>query len=82
VDLGYGGGTPEHARICENVIALLNVALGARRCGGYTTVLRIRVRTTDLATYPDVSVICRHLELDPPIRSATLLPLGMTITPL
>jgi len=59
------GGTPEHARICANVIALLNVALGARRCGVYTTDLRIRVRATGLATYPDVSVICEHLELDP-----------------
>jgi Uma2 family endonuclease len=59
------GGTPEHARICGNVIALLNVALGARRCVVYTTDLRIRVLATGLATYPDVSVICGRAELDP-----------------
>jgi Uma2 family endonuclease len=59
------GGTPEHARICANVIALLNVALRDRRCSVYTTDLRIRVRATGLATYPDVSVICGHLDLDP-----------------
>jgi Uma2 family endonuclease len=59
------GGTPEHARMCANVITLLNVALAARRCSVYTTDLRIRVRATGLATYPDVSVICGRLELDP-----------------
>ena len=31
----------------------------------YTTDLRIRVRATGLATYPDVSVICGRLDLDP-----------------
>lgn len=59
------GGTPEHARICANVITLLGVALGTRRCGVYTTDLRVRVRATGLATYPDVSVICGQPELDP-----------------
>ena len=70
------GGTPEHARICANVIALLNVALQARPCSVYTTDLRIRVRTTGLATYPDVSVICGRLELDPddPKRHTALNP--------
>lgn len=70
------GGTPEHARICANMIALLNVALGARRCSVFTTDLRIRVSATGLATYPDVSVICGHLELDPadPKRHTALNP--------
>jgi Uma2 family endonuclease len=70
------GGTPEHARICANVIALLSVALQARPCSVYTTDLRIRVRATGLATYPDVSVICGHPELDPadPKRHTALNP--------
>jgi Uma2 family endonuclease len=70
------GGSPEHARICANVIALLNVALAPRRCGVYTTDLRIRIRATGLATYPDVSVICGQLELDPgdPKRHTALNP--------
>jgi len=59
------GGTPAHARICANVITLLNTALSTRRCSVYTTDLRIRVRATGLATYPDVSVICGHPDLDP-----------------
>lgn len=70
------GGTPAHGRICANVITQLNMALEARRCSVYTTDLRIRVRATGLATYPDVSVICGHLELDPddPKRHTALNP--------
>jgi Uma2 family endonuclease len=59
------GGTPEHAAVCANVIALLSAGLGDRRCRVYTTDLRIRVQATGLATYPDVSVICDRPELDP-----------------
>ena len=70
------GGSPEHARICANVITLLNVALRTRPCSVYTTDLRIRVRATGLATYPDVSVICGRPELDPadPKRHTALNP--------
>jgi Uma2 family endonuclease len=70
------GGTPEHARVCANVIAQLSVALGGRRYSVFTTDLRIRVRATGLATYPDVSVIWGHLELDPddPKRHTALNP--------
>ncbi len=41
-----------------------------------TTDLRIRVRATGLATYPDVGVICGHPELDPgdPKRHTALSP--------
>jgi Uma2 family endonuclease len=45
------GGTPEHARICANVIARLNVALGTRRCSVFTTDLRIRVAATAPRTF-------------------------------
>lgn len=70
------GGTPAHARICANVIALLSAALGARRCAVFTTDLRIRVRATGLATYSDVSLICGQVELDPadPKRHTALNP--------
>jgi Uma2 family endonuclease len=62
------GGTPAHARICGNLITGLNVAIGARPCTVFTTDLRIRVLATGLATYPDVSVICGAIELDPADR--------------
>ncbi len=59
------GGSPEHARIIANVSTLLNNALGARRCDVFSSELRIRIRSANRATYPDASVICDRVELDP-----------------
>jgi len=62
------GGTPEHARIAGNVLTLLNIQLSGRKCSVFPSDLRIRVKATGLGTYPDVSVICGHVELDPDDR--------------
>ncbi|MBI4954639.1 MAG: Uma2 family endonuclease [Myxococcales bacterium] len=59
------GGSPDHAAVCANVIRLLGVALEGKRCRVFTSDLRIRVQATGLGTYPDTSVICGRLELDP-----------------
>jgi Uma2 family endonuclease len=59
------GGTPEHAAIAANVARLLGNALEGRPCRVFSSDLRVRVATTGLATYPDVTVICGKLELDP-----------------
>jgi Uma2 family endonuclease len=59
------GGSPEHAAIAGNVISLLTIALRGKRCRVYTSDLRIRVAATGLGTYPDASVICDEVELDP-----------------
>jgi Uma2 family endonuclease len=59
------GGSPEHARVQVNVSALLSRQLTGRPCAVYSSDLRIRVRPTGLGTYPDVTVVCGGLELDP-----------------
>jgi Uma2 family endonuclease len=59
------GGTPDHAALAAAVIRLLGTALLDRPCRVYTSDLRIRVLATGLATYPDVSVVCRPFEPDP-----------------
>ena len=59
------GGTPDHAAIAGNVFALLTTGLRGERCRVFTSDLRIRVRGTGLGTYPDASVVCDSLELDP-----------------
>lgn len=59
------GGTPEHAAICANVIRALGNQLEGKPCRTYSSDLRVRVRATGLGTYPDVTVICDHLEADP-----------------
>jgi Uma2 family endonuclease len=59
------GGSPEHAAVAVNIVALLHAQLRDRPCRVYTSDLRIRVRETGLGTYPDVTVICGRVELDP-----------------
>lgn len=59
------GGTPEHGRLAAQIIVLLGIQLQGRPCVTFTSDVRIRVKATGLATYPDVSVVCDGLERDP-----------------
>ena len=59
------GGSPSHAAIAVNLAGLLREGLRGRPCRVFGSDLRIRVRATGLGTYPDVSVVCDALELDP-----------------
>ncbi|KYF94571.1 hypothetical protein BE17_35955 [Sorangium cellulosum] len=58
------GGTPEHAALAAAVIGLLFPELRGGRCRTYDADLRVRVPSTGLATYPDVTVVCGPLERD------------------
>lgn len=62
------GGSPRHAAIAANVAVIVAAALRDRPCQVYTSDLRIRVKATGLATYPDLSVVCGKLETDPEDR--------------
>lgn len=62
------GGSPAHAAIAVNVSTRLSTALRDRPCRVFGSDLRIRVAATGLGTYPDVSVVCGALELDPEDR--------------
>lgn len=59
------GGSPDHAAVAGNVLTLLNVQLSGKKCRVFTSDLRVRVVATGLGTYPDVSVVCGRVELDP-----------------
>ncbi|XYH98155.1 Uma2 family endonuclease [Sorangium sp. So ce1128] len=69
------GGTPEHARLAANVMAELRPTLRERPCAVFSSDLRVRVRETGLATYPDVSVVCGQLARDPEDKDAVVNPL-------
>jgi Uma2 family endonuclease len=62
------GGSPEHAAIAANVIALLSSQLRGRPCRVFSSDLRVQVLATGLTTYPDVTVICGRVELHPEDR--------------
>jgi Uma2 family endonuclease len=52
------GGTPEHARMAAAFSASLIAQLRGRPCAVYSSDARVRVLTTGLDTYPDVTVVC------------------------
>ena len=59
------GGSPEHARLAMAIGGELRTQLEGKRCAVYSSDLRVRVLATGLATYPDVTVVCGKLEIDP-----------------
>lgn len=56
------GGTPEHAGLAMSVGSALSAALRDRPCRVFSADLRVKVESTGLSTYPDVSVVCSKLE--------------------
>ncbi len=54
------GGTPLHARLSSRT--LTQVARGLPKgCEAYNSDLRVRIAAADMATYPDVQIICGPL---------------------
>jgi Uma2 family endonuclease len=72
--LAMAGGTPEHAALATAIIGLLERRLAGRPYYPFSSDLRVRVRATGLATYPDVTVICGELERDPDDPNAAVNP--------
>ncbi len=58
------GGTVAHAALAAAVIAALRQSL-AGRCTVFTSDLKVRIEATDLATFPDVSVVCGPVQTSP-----------------
>lgn len=59
------GGMPEHAAIQVNLSTELNVQLRGTPCRVFSSDLRVGVEMVDFFTYPDITVICGKLEVDP-----------------
>jgi Uma2 family endonuclease len=52
------GASLRHVTIVGNLVGELRQRLKGKRCGAYSTDLRLQVSPTGLYTYPDVMVIC------------------------
>lgn len=72
--LAMAGGSPEHAALIAAITGLLMQGVLGTRCAVHSSDLRIRVRATGLATYPDASIVCAPRELDPQDRNTVLNP--------
>lgn len=68
------GGTPEHAALQAAASSLLFAQLSGGRCRVFSSDLRVRVLATGLTTYPDVTVVCGPLELDPEDKNTVVNP--------
>jgi len=68
------GGSPRHSALAGNMITLLSLGLRGKPCVVHTSDLRVRIAEADLDTYPDVSVVCREMKLDPADEHAVLNP--------
>jgi Uma2 family endonuclease len=68
------GGTPTHAMLAVRVSSALDQQLRGRTCHVYSSDLRVRVLATGLATYPDVTVVCGELHVDPENRDTAVNP--------
>jgi len=69
------GGSPLHAALAMAVGARLVEALRGGPCRVFSSDLRVRVRQTGLATYPDVTVVCGDVSSDPESRETVANPL-------
>ena len=68
------GGTPEHAALAAACSAALLEQLRGGPCRVYSSDLRVRVLSTGLAAYPDVTVVCGATERDPESSSTVTNP--------
>jgi len=71
------GGTIEHGRLATNWTAALRMKL-AGQCTAYSSDVMLYVRETNLATYPDGSVVCGPTDAQQVIRNGKVI--GEAIT--
>jgi Uma2 family endonuclease len=68
------GGTPLHPALAVRIASLLDAQLEGTRCRVFNSDLRVRVLSTGLGTYPDVSVVYGELQRDPEDASTIVNP--------
>ena len=69
------GGTPEHGQLALSIAIALGPQLRDRPCAQYSSDVRVRVLATDLATYPDLSVVRGGLQRDPADSNSIINPI-------
>ncbi|HSS40298.1 MAG TPA: Uma2 family endonuclease, partial [Polyangia bacterium] len=67
------GGSIHHAALTAAAMIMLSGQVRGR-CRTYSSDLRIRVATSGLASYPDVSVVCGPVQTDPENKETVLNP--------
>ena len=68
------GGSIAHAALSAAIISSLSAKLQAGTCRVFASDLRVRVLSTGLAAYPDVTVVCGDAQSDPEDASTVVNP--------
>jgi Uma2 family endonuclease len=63
------GGTPAHAELAASMTRLLGNALSGQ-CSVFSSDLKVRIESTGLSTFPDVTIVCGPRETAPIDRYA------------
>jgi Uma2 family endonuclease len=72
--VAMAGGTIEHGRLSTRLTVLTSRALEGRPCVVLPSDVRVRIRTADRSTYPDLHVVCADVERDPDDEHAVVNP--------
>lgn len=72
--VAMAGGTIEHGRLMSQLTFSLRRALEGRPCVVLPSDVRVRIRASDRATYPDLHVVCGEIERDPEDDQAVVNP--------
>lgn len=68
------GGSIQHGAIAVAVSTALSIALRDRPCRVLSSDVRVRSKATGMSTYPDVTVVCQAIEVDPDDEQGVLNP--------
>lgn len=71
------GGTVRHSAVKTNLAGLFFVALRGRPCRSYDSDLKVRIDASDLATYPDLAIVCGAVERSPVDANAATNPAAL-----
>ncbi len=63
--VAMAGASPVHEALVMNLGALLSGKLRGRPCRPFGSNLRVKIAETGMYCYPDLSVVCGKLELEP-----------------
>ncbi len=69
------GGTPDHNLVAMNIDAALSRALEETPCRVFGSDMRVLVQDDELYTYPDISVVCEKMQLDPQSKTTIMNPI-------
>jgi Uma2 family endonuclease len=72
--LAMAGATPKHNLVCGNLIGALRDRLRSRRCAVMPSDQHVYVATTELGTYPDVTVVCDRAKYHPDFPQSVVNP--------